>query len=42
MKLIPKNKRLEWTQRINSLSNQIQYWIDNSTEKTIEMIELFY
>ena len=32
----------EWKERINSLKEQIQYWIDNPTEKTIEIIELFY
>jgi len=39
---IQKTKKQEWEDRINSLKQQIQYWIDNSTEKTIEIIELFY
>jgi hypothetical protein len=39
---ITKTKQKEWEERINMLEQQIQYWIDNPTEKTIEIIELFY
>ena len=39
---IQKTKQKEWEERINSLKQQIQYWIDNPTEKTIEIVELFY
>jgi hypothetical protein len=39
---IEKNKQTEWEERIECLKQQIQYWIDNPTEKTIEIIELFY
>jgi hypothetical protein len=39
---ITKNKQKEWTERIETLKQQIQYWIDNPSEKTIEIIELFY
>jgi hypothetical protein len=39
---IPKNREPEWNKRINILLEQIQYWIDNETTKTIEIIELFY
>ena len=39
---IIKNKKIEWNERIDTLNKQIQYWIDNQTEKTIEIIELFY
>jgi len=39
---IKKSKQQEWEERIESLKTQIQYWIDNSTKKTIEIIELFY
>ena len=35
-------KLLEWEERIKTLKTQIQYWIDNSSEKTIEIIELYY
>jgi hypothetical protein len=40
--LIMKTKEKEWAERINSLKAQIQYWIDNPTEKIIEIIQLFY
>ena len=39
---ILKTKQIEWEQRIESLKQQIQYWIDNPVSKTIEIIELFY
>jgi len=39
---ISKTKLKEWEERIATLKQQIQYWIDNPTEKTIEIIELFY
>ena len=39
---IPKTKETEWNERIGVLKQQIQYWIDNPTEKTIEIVELFY
>lgn len=37
-----QNKRTEWEERIDALKRQIQYWIDNPTEKMVEIIELFY
>jgi hypothetical protein len=39
---IPRNKQKEWEHRIDCLKQQIQYWIDNLSEKTIEIVELFY
>ena len=39
---ITKTKQKEWEERIETLKQQIQYWIDNPTEKTIKIIELFY
>jgi len=39
---ITKTKQKEWEERIETLKQQIQYWLDNPTEKTIEIIELFY
>ena len=39
---ITKNKQKEWEERMETLKHQIQYWIDNPTEKTVEIIELFY
>lgn len=41
MKII-KSKQKEWNERCNILKENIKYWIDNNTDKTIEIIELFY
>ena len=42
--VIKKSKQNEWKQRLNTLENQIIYWINpsNATNKTIEIIQLFY
>lgn len=40
--VIKKNKINEWNNRLNSLKEQIDYWINNKTDKTIETIQLFY
>jgi len=42
--VIKKYKINEWNDRLKDLSSQIQYWInpDNITNKTIQIIELFY
>jgi len=39
---IMKTKEVEWNERIACLKQQIQYWIENPTEKTVEIVELFY
>jgi len=39
---IVSTKQKEWEQRIIKLTQQVQYWIENSTQKTIETIQLFY
>ena len=39
---IKKCKIKEWKNRITSLNLQIQYWIDNIPDKTIETIQLYY
>jgi hypothetical protein len=39
---IMKTKEKDWEERIEILKQQIQYWIDNIPNKTIETIELFY
>ena len=41
MKII-KTKEKEWAERMNNLIQQIQYWIINPTEKTVEIVELYY
>ena len=35
-------KHGEWEQRLETLILQIQYWVDNPTEKMVEIVELFY
>jgi hypothetical protein len=39
---IMKTNQKEWEERINILKQQIQYWTEHSTEKYIEIIELYY
>jgi hypothetical protein len=38
---VPKSKINEWNDRI-ALTNQIQYWIENTTEKMVEIVQLYY
>ena len=42
--VVKKSKSNEWIQRLNTLKEQLNYWInpDNITNKTIEIIQLFY
>jgi hypothetical protein len=35
-------KECEWLERTNALKQQIQYWIDNPSDKMVEIIQLFY
>jgi hypothetical protein len=41
---VKKSKTNEWIQRLKTLEDQIQYWInpENRTNKTIEVLQLFY
>jgi excinuclease UvrABC ATPase subunit len=41
---LKKTKVKEWDNRLEILKNQIEYWCnsENKTEKTIEIIQLFY
>ena len=39
---IMKTKEREWIHRMECLKQQIQYWIDHPSEKTVEIVELFY
>jgi len=36
------SKRIEWQERLSTLMREIKYWIDNPTDKTVEIVELFY
>ena len=42
--VVKKTKVNEWVERLNALEEIINYWIDpiNNTNKTIEIIQLFY
>jgi hypothetical protein len=40
--VIKKSKKKEWEYRINRLLESIEYWIENKTEKMLEVIQLFY
>jgi hypothetical protein len=42
--LVKKSKQDEWIQRLNVLEEHINYWInpENTTNKTVETIQLFY
>ena len=42
--VVKKSKMIEWDDRLNSLKNCVDYWInpENVTNKTIEVIQLFY
>ena len=42
--IVKKSKKEEWKQRLNVLGEHINYWItpENKTNKTIEIIQLFY
>jgi len=42
--VVKKTKKKEWEDRLNSLKEQINYWIhpDNKIDKTIEVVQLFY
>jgi hypothetical protein len=35
-------KKEEWDNRLNVLKNQINYWIENKPDKTVELVHLFY
>ncbi len=39
---IMKTQEKEWNDRINNLLNVIDYWIKNPTDKTVEIIEMYY
>jgi hypothetical protein len=42
--VVKKSKKTEWNERLEVLRAQIDYWIqtENKTEKTVEIIQLFY
>ena len=40
--IIKKSKINEWNERLLALKRQIDYWLESATDKTIEVIQLFY
>jgi hypothetical protein len=40
--VVKKSKAKEWTQRLDELKNQIEYWMHNFPEKEVEIVHLFY
>ena len=42
MSIVKKKKQEEWRNRLSALKSQIDYWIEERTEKIVEVIELFY
>ena len=39
---IQKNKTIEWETRLENLKKQIEYWKENTTNKMVEVIQLYY
>ena len=39
---INRNKRKEWEDRLDALKTQVEYWSKNQTDKTVEIVELYY
>lgn len=39
---VKKSKQKEWLERLETLKLQIEYWLENKTNKTVEIIQLFY
>ena len=40
--IIKRSKRTEWSKRLECLKLQVKYWINNKTDKTVEIVQLFY
>lgn len=39
---VKREKEVLWKKRLDALDEQIRYWCEHVTEKTIEVVELFY
>jgi hypothetical protein len=39
---IPKNKESEWNRRLEVLTETVRYWIDNSSDRTVEVVNLWF
>jgi hypothetical protein len=40
--IVKKTKLKEWDTRLNILKDSIDYWCNNNTNKTVEIVQLFY
>jgi plastocyanin len=40
--VVRQSKKEEWAQRLHALGEMIEYWLKYRTDKTIEIIQLFY
>ena len=40
--VVKKTGTTEWAHRLAILQEHVQYWVDHRTEKTVEIVELFY
>ena len=40
--VVKKTKQAEWEQRLHALGETIEYWLTHRTDKTVEIIQLFY
>ena len=40
--VVKPSKKAEWEQRLHALGETIEYWLSHRTDKTVEIIQLFY
>ena len=40
--VVKPSKKVEWEQRLHALGETIEYWLTHRTDKTVEIIQLFY
>jgi predicted P-loop ATPase len=40
--VVKPTKKTEWAHRLHILGETIEYWLTHRTDKTIEIIQLFY
>lgn len=40
--VVKKSKMNEWSERLNALKYWVEYWIENRTDKMVEIVQLYY
>jgi hypothetical protein len=40
--LVKEKDKDKWNERLNNLKDAVEYWINNTTDKTIEIIQMYY